>query len=178
MAFSAAALAAAFAAGCGGEGGLPRSVTRSPALNRPVPPLEIVDLQGRPASLEQFEGRVVLLNLWATWCIPCQEEMPELEEVHGRFPREKFTVVGISTEGREASSAVASVLDMRGITYPNFIGDGGSLVRTMGLEAGVPQTLLLDAEGVARGYWRGRFHPFEPETEEFIRQVVSGDATS
>ena len=173
-------IAASFAAGCGD--GQPRpeqgaaaaaEMPGSPALNEPLPLLDLTDLGGETADLDQFRGRVVVLNMWATWCIPCRDEMPELELMHGRYPSDAFTVVGISIDEGE-TSLVEGFLEEYEISYPNFIGDGPTLFEAMGLYPGVPHTLLVDAEGIVREHWSGRFHPFEPVTEALVAQLLAG----
>ncbi|WP_423924461.1 TlpA family protein disulfide reductase [Candidatus Palauibacter sp.] len=158
-----ALLAAGLAAGCG-EGGR--------GSYRPLPPLDVTYLDGQPADLAQFRGRVVVLNLWATWCIPCRDEMPELEEMQARYPSDDFTVVGISIDEGDVA-LVEGFLNEFGITYPNFMGDGPALTELLDLYPGVPHTLLVDREGLIRAYWGGRFHPFEPETEALVERVLA-----
>ena len=140
---------------------------------RPLPPLDITYL-GRatgPTSTS-FRGRVVVLNLWATWCIPCREEMPELQEMQARYPEDEFTVVGISIDEGEVS-LVEGFLSEFGITYPNFLGDGSELTAALELYPGVPHTLLVDRKGLIRAYWGGRFHPFESDTEALVERVLA-----
>lgn len=139
---------------------------------RPLPPLDVTYLDGQPADLAEFRGRVVVLNLWATWCIPCREEMPELEEMQARYPADEFTVVGVSIDEGEVS-LVEGFLSEFGITYPNFLGDGPELTAALELYPGVPHTLLVDRQGRIRAYWGGRFHPFEPETEALVERVLA-----
>lgn len=182
-----AALAvAAFATGCrGGEhteaaGDAARApgptesapAESAPASYRPLPALEVTHLDGRPADLDQFRGRVVVLNLWATWCIPCRDEMPELQQMHARYAADPLDVVGISIDEGDVA-LVEGFLEEFDITYPNFLGDGSGLTQALDLYPGVPHTLLVDAEGLIRGYWGGRFHPFEPETAALVERVLS-----
>lgn len=155
--------AVVLAAACGGDGRV---------SYRPLPPLDITYLNGQPADLDEFRGRVVVLNLWATWCIPCREEMPELEEMHARYPAEEFSVVGVSIDEGDVS-LVEGFLSEFDITYPNFLGDGSELTAALELYPGVPHTLLVDREGLIRAYWGGRFHPFDPETEALVERVLA-----
>ena len=156
-------LAAGLAVACGED---------EAASYRPLPPLDVTYLNGQPADLAQFRGQVVVLNLWATWCIPCRDEMPELEEMHARYPSDEFTVVGISIDEGDVA-LVEGFLSEFDITYPNFLGDGPALTEALELYPGVPHTLLIDREGLIRAYWGGRFHPFEPETEALVERVLA-----
>ena len=150
----------------------PDPAETAPASYRPPPPIEITRLDGQPADLGEFHGQVVVLNLWATWCIPCRDEMPELQQMHTKYAAEPFTVVGISIDEGDVA-LVEGFLDEFDITYPNFMGDGPGLTATLDLYPGVPHTLLVDAEGLVRAYWGGRFHPFEPETAVLVERVLS-----
>ncbi len=172
---------AAFAAGCGGgeRDGAASAAARThesaegaPGSYRSLPPLEVTHLDGRPADLDQFRGQVVVLNLWATWCIPCRDEMPELQQMHAKYAADPFEVVGISIDEGDVA-LVEGFLEEFDITYPNFLGDGPGLTQALDLYPGVPHTLLVDAEGLIRGYWGGRFHPFEPETTALVERVLS-----
>jgi len=71
-------------------------VVRAWPADRPVPPLDVVDLAGRPWRLEAFAGRVVVLNFWATWCEPCRLEMPSLDAMAARRRREGVVVAAIN----------------------------------------------------------------------------------
>ncbi len=179
---------AAFAAGCrGGErdgsagdtarapesaGAAVSAAASAPAAYRPLAPLDVTHLDGRPADLGQFRGRVVVLNLWATWCIPCRDEMPELQEMHAKYAADPFDVVGISIDEGDVA-LIEGFLEEFDITYPNFLGDGPELTQALDLYPGVPHTLLVDADGLIRAYWGGRFHPFEPETAALVERVLS-----
>jgi thiol-disulfide isomerase/thioredoxin len=105
------------------------------------------DLEGRARSLGEFQGRVVVLNFWATWCAPCREEMPSFERLQGRWKKRGAVFVGISSE--QAPKVVAFSRSL-GLTYPLWIGgdEVGELSRRLGNSAGVlPHTVVLDASG-------------------------------
>ena len=89
-------------------------------------------LDGRPADLGQFRGQVVVLNLWATWCIPCRDEMPELQQMHANYASDALTVVGISIDEGDVA-LVEEFLREFDITYPNFLGDGPGLTDALEL---------------------------------------------
>ncbi|MCG8469688.1 MAG: TlpA family protein disulfide reductase [Gemmatimonadetes bacterium] len=147
----------------------------APLIGQPLPSLTLTDLGRQPVDLERYGGRAMLVNLWATWCIPCLEEMPELEELHERYDDADLAVVGISIDHVDPELVVA-FLEENEITYPSYLADGMTLIEALGLAPGIPHTLLVDAEGTVRGYWRGRFRPFEPNTAALIERVVTGGA--
>ena len=111
---------------------------------REVPDLRFSDPAGRPTSLSKFQGRMVLLNLWATWCPPCREEMPALDRLSARLGGDRFTVVTLALD----SPAKADVFlwQINTTTLQNYTDTQGLALSTLGVTT-VPTTLLIDAQG-------------------------------
>ena len=141
-------------------------------VGEPLPALELKDLGGQTVTLSSFEGRAILLNLWATWCIPCLDEMPELEELQIQYDPTVLSVVGISID-KISPLMVYAFLEENSITYTTLMADGEALLDALHLPPGIPHTILLDDKGLVSGYWRGRFHPFDPDIEALITSTVS-----
>jgi thiol-disulfide isomerase/thioredoxin len=105
------------------------------------------DENGRPAAVGQFQGRLLVLNFWATWCAPCREEMPAFNRVHGRWKARGVQFLGISAEEGEKVGRFARDL---GVTYPLWTGgdEVAELSRRLGNRLGVlPHTVLLAPDG-------------------------------
>lgn len=102
---------------------------------------------GSKSTLEDFNGQWVLVNFWASWCKPCEEEAPALEQLYKRYRDEEFTVIGIAT--RDASDDSRKFVRDFGLTYPQFRDRDGSVNQAWGT-TGVPETFLVDPEGVVR----------------------------
>ena len=105
---------------------------------------------GERVSAADFDGSVVLVNFWATWCQPCREEMPMLAELHREHVTDGLTVVGIALDDVAAARGFAAEL---GIDYPILVGstDVMAVVRQYGNVSGVlPYSVLVDREGVIR----------------------------
>ena len=105
------------------------------------------DLAGQRQSLGQFQGRILILNFWATGCAPCRAEMPAFNRVHARWAGRRVQFVGISSEEAPIVQRFASDL---GIAYPLWIGGGevDQLSRRLGNRLGVlPHTVILDGAG-------------------------------
>lgn len=116
------------------------------ASPRPLAELNFADGQGRPTSLAAFRGRTVLLNVWATWCTPCREEMPTLDRLQAALGGPGFEVVALSIDkgGLPVVQAFYRSLDIRHLK-PYLDTEGEA---TAGLVAtGIPLTLLIDTEG-------------------------------
>ena len=111
------------------------------AKPRDVPDLQFSDPAGRPTSLRKFRGRLVLLNLWATWCPPCREEMPALDRLNARLVGDRFTVVTLTFYS--PSKADAYLRQIKATTLKNYTDIQGLALSTLGVTT-VPTTLLID----------------------------------
>ena len=111
------------------------------------PDFTLADLSGQTRAISEWDGQVVLLNFWATWCAPCRKEMPELAEVHHAFSAQGFAVVGIAIDTLEPVLAFITEL---GIDYPMLIGelDAIQVAQQFGNRLGVlPYSVILDRQG-------------------------------
>ena len=102
-------------------------------------------LEGDTLQLSQLRGRVVALNFWATWCIPCLAEMPELVELHDALHPHGLRVVGVSLDTEEPA-VVRQYVERFGITYPIVLGDR-QVAQAYGGVWALPMTFLIDADG-------------------------------
>ncbi len=138
---------------------------------RPV--FSVTTREGRVLTNDSLQGRVVLVNVWATWCAPCRVEMPALQDLAERYGPEGVVVLGLSVD-RGPAADVDRFLRERNITYPVAIVDD----RTIGVIGGVrgyPTSLLLDRDGVVRHTVLG---PIGPLTlRPAIRRLLRPDET-
>jgi thiol-disulfide isomerase/thioredoxin len=120
--------------------------TAEPAgrLNTIAPDFTRIDMSGRPLRLDQFKGRVVLLNFWATWCGPCIEEIPVFSRWQRQYGDARLQVIGVSMDDEE--SAVKHFLAKHDVPYPILMGDA-KLGKSFGGVYGLPQSFLIDAHG-------------------------------
>jgi len=105
------------------------------------------DLQGASRSLGEFQGKVLVLNFWATWCAPCREEMPAFSRLQAAWAARNVQFVGLSSEDPPKVAAFARSL---GVTYPLWVGgdEVEELSRRLGNVTGaLPHTLVLDRSG-------------------------------
>jgi cytochrome c biogenesis protein CcmG, thiol:disulfide interchange protein DsbE len=99
---------------------------------------------GGSGSLADYRGKVVLVNVWASWCDPCREELPLIEEAHKRLSKRGGTVLGIDV--KENSGAALKAVDEFGLTFPNLRDRDGSFVREWG-QTGYPENYVIDRQG-------------------------------
>jgi thiol-disulfide isomerase/thioredoxin len=118
--------------------------------SRPVPALAFQDAAGTTRSLADWRGRVVLLNLWATWCVPCRKEMPALAALQGRLGSDRFEVVTVNIDTRDPDKPKTWLKD-NGIGGLAYYADPSAKVfqelKAVGRAIGMPTTLLVDAAG-------------------------------
>jgi len=120
-----------------------------PLKEEPVPDIALKDLPGRTVTLKEYRGKVLLVNFWATWCVPCQWEMPEMEKLYQAFKKEGFVVVAISVD-RQGGSVVKPFVEERKLTYPILLDTRIEAARQFGV-AGLPATFLVGADGKIKG---------------------------
>jgi thiol-disulfide isomerase/thioredoxin len=118
---------------------------------RPLADIEFKDREGREFRLSQFKGKVVLLNVWATWCPPCRREMPTLDKLQGTLGGKDFEVIALSID-RAGVHAVEAFFMEIGVKHLRlYIDQSMAAMRKLAV-VGLPTTLLIDREG--REVWR------------------------
>ena len=111
----------------------------------PAPDFTLTGIDGRPYRLADFRGKIVFLNLWATWCPPCREEMPSMETLHQRLRGRDFVMLAVS-EDEAGVVAVRPFVDQARITFPVLIDQAGLLSQRYGA-TGYPETFIIDRDG-------------------------------
>ncbi|MDB6176773.1 TlpA disulfide reductase family protein [Paracoccus sp. Z330] len=144
-----------------------------PADDAPaVPDTTFTDPDGGEHRLADYKGKVVLLNFWATWCAPCREEMPSLEELQAELGGEDFQVVPIAT-GRNAPEKIDKFFEETGVSnLPVLLDPKQKLARQMGV-AGLPVTILIDRDGQEVARLLGDADWASEPAKEVIRQLTA-----
>ncbi|MFV0246277.1 MAG: TlpA family protein disulfide reductase [Qingshengfaniella sp.] len=113
---------------------------------KPPVPTPFTDLDGGTHALTDFQGKVVLVNFWATWCAPCREEMPALDALQAQYGGDDFQVLPIAT-GPNPPAALTRFFTEEGIAHlPLYTDPNQALARAFGV-LGLPLTLILDRNG-------------------------------
>jgi thiol-disulfide isomerase/thioredoxin len=140
---------------------------------RRVPDLQFRDGSGAERRLADWRGRMVLLNLWATWCVPCRKEMPALDALQATLGGPRFEVVAVNIDTRDAEKP-KGWLKEAGIKNLAYYADPTAKVfqdlKAVGRALGMPTTLLIDAQGCELAYLAG---PAEWASEDAVRLVRS-----
>jgi len=139
---------------------------------RSVPEVNFVDAHGEALSLEAFQGQVVLLNLWATWCQPCRKEMPTLDRLQGQLGGPQFQVVALSIDkdGLAAVREFYTDIDVRRLDL--YVDDTGEAITELNAP-GIPITLLLDRNGEELGRKLGIAEWDSQAMQGFLQQVIN-----
>jgi len=140
---------------------------------RPLPDIRFVDAVNQPVSLADFRGKTILLNIWATWCAPCREEMPSLDRLEKRLGGSDFQVVALSTD-LNGLAAVKAFYDRIQLTTLGVYLDSSGKVSTDLKIPGLPTTLLIDPEGRALGVRVGAAEWDSDEVMSMIRGQLEG----
>jgi thiol-disulfide isomerase/thioredoxin len=115
-----------------------------------IPDLAFDDANGQPKKLSDFRGHTVLVNLWATWCVPCRKEMPALDELQGKLGGPKFEVVAINIDTRDPEKPKNFLKDTN-LTQLGFFTDAKARVfqdlKAAGRAIGMPTSVLVDGKG-------------------------------
>jgi thiol-disulfide isomerase/thioredoxin len=142
------------------------------AQPKALPDIPFQDSEGAPLSLAEWQGRVVLVNLWATWCGPCRKEMPELAELQKRLGSEDFEVVAISLD-RSGAEVARPFLATVGAEALRLYLDPTTNVLAAFRAVGLPATMLIDRSGREVGRLFGPADWASPEAARLIEAAIA-----
>ena len=146
-------------------------IPASPLL--PAPAISFVDLAGNTVSLSEFTGKIVLVNLWATWCEPCLREMPSLERMQSRLG-DKIAVVAIS-EDHGGGKTVEPFVDKLGLKSVKIYLDPKSVIERAFKVRGLPTSFLIDREGRVLGRVEGAAEWDAPKLLKVLKSFLGDD---
>ena len=137
---------------------------------RPMPELHFVDDDGHPMTLRDFQDRAVLLNLWATWCVPCRQEMPSLDRLQAKLGGPRFHVLAVSIDKQGAAVVQPFYRELGLRSLAIYLDPSGKAPPVLGIE-GVPATLLIDTDGREIGRKLGALEWDSPAAIAALRQA-------
>ncbi|MEO1601701.1 MAG: TlpA disulfide reductase family protein [Pseudomonadota bacterium] len=142
---------------------------------REAPTAEFVDHDGNEITLADFEGKVAVVNFWATWCPPCRAEMPSLDRLEAEISDEGGVVIALSTDFGSLDKPAAFYQEV-GLTHLGLYHDRSRTVAREAAVLGLPVTLIIDPEGLEVGRLVGDAHWDSPEAIAVVR-ALSGQGT-
>lgn len=147
----------------------PNSVRLYPAQQKAeARDFEVKLISGETFKLSDHRGKVVLLNIWATWCAPCHEETPDLEHLYKKYKEEGFLVLGVSID-KQGESVVKPFMEKYGVSYPVVI-DKGTIMDKYGPTMGIPTTYIIGKEGTLQYFAVGALT--QKELEPRVRKLL------
>jgi thiol-disulfide isomerase/thioredoxin len=140
-----------------------------------LPDLTFEDAAGKPKKLSDWRGKTVLLNLWATWCVPCRKEMPELDELQGKLGGQDFEVVAINIDTRDPEKP-KNFLKEANLTRIGYFTDQKAKVfqdlKSIGRALGMPTSVLVDVQGCEIGTIAGPAEWASEDAQKLIKAAV------
>lgn len=134
----------------------------------PAPGLTLTDIAGIERSLAEYRGRVVLINLWATWCEPCKREMPALQAFHDKYNDDGFSVIAIN-DGDPTADVLQFVKDFR-LTFPVWLDPTYIATEDAFKTMGLPSSFVIDRNGIVRLYWVGAINT--KNLEQYVTPII------
>ena len=154
--------------------GLPVTVAASkPPVNvgADAPDFALRSAAGSNLRLSEHRGQVVMINFWATWCGPCRQEMPKLDEIFARYERAGFALLGVNID--EDSERAQRLADELGVSFPLLFDDEQNVSRLYDVQA-MPMTVMVDRSGKVRsvhyGYRAGMEQRYLDEVRALLRE--------
>jgi peroxiredoxin len=139
-------------------------------VGKQAPDFDTVDLKGDVWSLSKLKGQVVFLNFWATWCPPCREEMPSMERLYAKLPKEKFEMIALFN--KDDPAAVKNFVTKLGITFP-ILSDEYNFAGTKYGLTGLPETFIIDKQGVIQEKYIGSVEWDSPEIVDMLMKYIN-----
>jgi peroxiredoxin len=138
-----------------------------------APGFTLRDIDGRSVSLSQFAGQVVLISFWATWCTPCQAEMPHLQRFHDQYRSQGFTVLSINTDDPRSASQVKPIVKAKQLTFPVLLDRETTVVGLFNPAKTLPFSVLIDRQGAIAKVFTGYTPGDEVLVEEAVRVLLT-----
>ncbi|MCL2704829.1 MAG: TlpA family protein disulfide reductase [Spirochaetaceae bacterium] len=113
---------------------------------------KLLDLNGNEVSLSNYQGKVIMLNFWATWCPPCRNEMPSMESLHKKMENSNFVMLAVNIQ--EKSSTVKEFIQKNKYSFPIILDEKGAAAEKYQIRA-IPTTYIIDPKGKIAGVFSG-----------------------
>ena len=139
-------------------------------VGKPAPDFDTIDLKGDVWSLSKLKGQVVFLNFWATWCPPCREEMPSMQRLYAKLPKDKFEMIALFNKDEPA--AVKNFVTKLDITFP-ILSDEHNFAGTKYGLTGLPETFIIDKQGVIREKFIGPVEWDSPKIVDMLTKYIN-----
>ncbi len=146
--------------------------TKQPLISKgtPAPNFSLPDLEGKNVSLSDFKGKMVLLNIWATWCRPCVEEMPSIEKLYNQFKEKDLIILAVSIDIK-GKKVVDPFMKLHNLSFTTLLDTDGSL-QNLYRTTGVPESFIIDKNGVIIEKVIGSFDWSSPKIFQYFKNQL------
>jgi peroxiredoxin len=144
--------------------------TKSIQPGHEVPDFAFPDIDGKKVSLSDHRGKVVLVNVWATWCPPCRQEMPSMQRLYEKFKGESFKILAVSIDS-EGRQTVAPFMRKMNLTFTALL-DQEETIRPLYGITGVPESFIIDKQGILVKKIIGPINWASPEVFLFFKDLI------
>jgi peroxiredoxin len=145
------------------------SLASSGLAGQPAPDFALKSSSGKNLRLSEYRGDVVMVNFWATWCGPCRQEMPLLDELYSRYQRVGFILLGVNID--DNSTKAMDMVSELGVNFPVLFDSRKEVSKLYQVEA-MPVTVLIDREGTVRYVHHGYKPGYEDKYLDQIRSLL------
>ena len=135
----------------------------------PAPAFTLTTLEGQPGALSQYKGQVVMVNFWATWCGPCQQEMPLLDQMYKKYKPAGFTLIGVNVD--KEAPPVKELMARKPVSFPVLLDPANQVSKAYHVDE-MPSSVIIDRKGEIRYIHRGYKPGDENEYQDRIRQLI------
>jgi peroxiredoxin len=145
------------------------SLASSGLTGQPAPDFALKSSSGENLRLSEYRGDVVMINFWATWCGPCRQEMPLLDELYARYQRVGFSLLGVNID--DDSRRAMDMINELGVTFPVLFDSSKQVSRLYNVDA-MPVTVIVDREGNVRHIHQGYKPGYEQKYLDEVRSLL------
>ncbi len=144
-------------------------------LGEASPDFKGVDLEGKPLNLSDFKGKVVLLDFWATWCGPCMQVIPKIQEIAAEYADKGVVVIGMNQDDEESKEKVKGMVAAKKLTFHQFMDTTQAVAEQFKVD-GIPCTVLIDGKGVVQWIHTGGSPGLKKEIVEKLDTLLKGES--
>ncbi|MCK5666360.1 MAG: TlpA family protein disulfide reductase [Thiotrichaceae bacterium] len=141
----------------------------STEMNKPAADFTLKSLSGKNLKLSEYAGNVVLLNFWASWCAPCRQEMPLLNDLYNKYEKLGFVILGVNVE--EQTDKARSYIADRPVDFPILFDDKNTVSKQYNVIA-MPTTVMIDRNGNMRYLHQGYKPGDEKKYKKMIKKLI------
>ena len=147
----------------------PTALTAAGDSSGPAPAFTLTTLEGQPSGLSAYKGQVVMVNFWATWCGPCQQEMPLLDQMYQKYKPAGFTLIGVNVD--KDAPPVKQLLERKPVSFPVLLDPANQVSKAYHVDE-MPSSVIIDRKGQIRYVHRGYKPGDENQYQDLIRKLI------